>query len=170
MKLLTRHQIADNTTMAILRKLETKIPPPVYGLITAVIMWWLDTQYPALAVIPAALSSSGSIIILAGFSIDLLALRQFFSKGTSANPLSPDKASTIVITGLYRYTRNPMYLGLLIALCGWGIYLGNLASLTCLPFFIWVMTWMQIKPEERILSATFGEPYTDYLKQVRRWL
>jgi protein-S-isoprenylcysteine O-methyltransferase Ste14 len=63
-----------------------------------------------------------------------------------------------------------MYLGLLIALTGWGLYLGNLASLACLPLFVRVLTQIQILPEERILREKFGESYEDYLLQVRRWI
>lgn len=150
--------------------LETKIPPPVYGLLTAIAIWWLDKWLPGWALLPAALKAPGIALMMGGFSLDLLALKQFTDKHTTVNPLSPQKASTVVVSGLYRYTRNPMYMGMLIALSGWCFYLGNLAGFLCLPLFILVLTQMQILPEERILSAKFGEPYTDYLKQVRRWI
>ena len=150
--------------------LETKIPPPVYELLTAILIWWLDKWLPGGALLPATLKIPGINLMVSGFCLDLLALKQFTGKHTTVNPLSPGKASTVVVSGLYRYTRNPMYLGLLIALTGWCLHIGNLASFLCLPLFILVLTQMQILPEERILSKKFGEPYTDYLKQVRRWI
>jgi len=151
-------------------KLETKIPPPVYGLLTAISIWGLDTLLPSLALIPSGHKPIGIVIILAGFSLDLMALMQFTRQHTSVNPLHPDKADHIVINGLYHYTRNPMYLGLLVALIGWCVYLGNIASFVCLPIFVWLLTRMQILAEERILAEKFGQSYTDYLKQVRRWI
>lgn len=156
--------------MKLERALETKIPPPVYGLMAAISIWWLDIQLPEYSLIPVSLKPVSMLLMLAGFSLDLLALSQFSRKHTTLNPLSPEKASTIVISGLYRYTRNPMYLGMLIALCGWSLYVGNILSFACLPVFVWLINRMQIQAEERILSEKFGQPYTDYLKQVRRWL
>ena len=156
--------------MISLNKLETKIPPPVYGLLTAISIWWLDKLLPAFSLLPSTVKPLGIFIMLCGFCLDLMALMQFARQHTSVNPLHPDKADHIVITGLYRYTRNPMYLGMLIALCGWCIYIGNIASFACLPVFVWLLTRMQIQAEERILSEKFGQPYTDYLNQIRRWI
>ncbi len=156
--------------MNIFTKLETKIPPPVYGLLCALLMWWLDKQFPGAAILPAFMKTSGIVLILTGFSLDLYALKQFVGKHTTVNPLSPGKARSIVVSGLYHYTRNPMYLGMLTVLIGWALLLGNLLSFICLPMFVWVLTQMQIKPEERILAEKFGNTYTDYLQQVRRWL
>lgn len=156
--------------MKIKNALETKIPPPVYGLLTAISIWWLNELLPNFTLLPFTLKPLGIVIMVSGFSLDLMALLQFTKQHTSVNPLHPDKADHIVVTGLYRYTRNPMYLGLLIALCGWCIYIGNIASFVCLPVFVWLLNRMQIQPEEQILLQKFGQPYKDYLRQVRRWL
>jgi protein-S-isoprenylcysteine O-methyltransferase Ste14 len=150
--------------------LETKIPPPVYGLITALLIWWLASVFPSLKLLPAWFKQMGIALIVIGVCLDLMALRQFYKQKTTPNPLSPNKANTIVISGLYRFSRNPMYLGLLLSLTGWTMYLGNLASLACLPVFVWVLNNMQIKPEEHALEKKFGESYTRYLSEVRRWL
>jgi protein-S-isoprenylcysteine O-methyltransferase Ste14 len=151
-------------------ELETKIPPPLIGLVTALFMWLVAQLLPTLEMASTNLYRVGIALIIAGFSLDVIALLQFRKNKTTFSPLNPDKASTIVATGLYRFSRNPMYLGLFIALTGWGLFLGNLASLACLPAFVRLITRFQIKPEERILSEKFGESYTDYLKQVRRWI
>ena len=150
--------------------LETKIPPPVYGLLTALIIWWIASILPSLELLPGWFKQAGILLIVIGISLDLTALSQFFKQKTTPNPLSPNKANTIVVSGLYRYSRNPMYLGLLISLTGWALYLGNLAGLACLPIFVLLLNQMQIKPEERALKEKFGESYRNYLRDVRRWL
>jgi len=156
--------------MSLKSSLETKIPPPVYGLLSAALMWWLNKLFPTFSMPAENLGTLGIMVMLTGFALDLMALKQFTGKHTTVNPLSPGKASTIVVTGLYHYTRNPMYLGLLLVLFGWGLYLSNLVSFIVLPLFVAVLTKMQIQPEERILSDKFGTSYTDYLRQVRRWI
>ena len=150
--------------------LETKIPPPVYGLLTALIIWWIASILPSLELLPGWFKQAGILLIVIGVGLDLTALSQFFKQKTTPNPLSPNKANTIVVSGLYRYSRNPMYLGLLISLTGWALYLGNLAGLACLPIFVLLLNQMQIKPEERALKEKFGESYRNYLRDVRRWL
>ncbi len=150
--------------------LEMKIPPPIYGLLTGICIWLLDKQFPLLDVLPAVVQTTGLGFIFLGFGLDLVALGQFYFNRTTPNPLSPQKAKTIVVSGLYKYTRNPMYLGLLITLIGWTFFLGNIVGLICIPLFMWVINSMQIHPEEKILSKLFGTSYTDYLRRVRRWL
>ena len=156
--------------MSIKTELETKIPPPLLGFASALMMWLLAQLLPTLSLVSSNLYRVGIVIMLAGFSLDLIALYQFRKNKTTISPLSPHKASTMVASGLYKYTRNPMYLGLLIALIGWALYLGNLASFACLPIFVRLITRFQILPEERILREKFGAPYEQYLTQVRRWI
>lgn len=151
-------------------ELETKIPPPLLGLVTGLMMWLLSQLLPTLSMVSSNLYRVGIVIILAGLCLDVVALLQFRKNNTTISPLSPEKASTMVINGLYKYSRNPMYLGLLIVLTGWAFFLGNLASFACLPIFVRLITRFQIIPEERILRETFGEPYEKYLTQVRRWI
>lgn len=152
-----------------LSKLETKIPPPVYGAITAFLIWWVSESLLTFSFSLPILNKAGIVFIIFGVSLDIAALLQFRKNRTTLNPLSPDKASTIVSSGLYQYTRNPMYLGMLIALTGWALMRGNLAGFVCLPLFVWVLTQMQIKPEERLLREKFGELYVQYTQNVRRW-
>jgi protein-S-isoprenylcysteine O-methyltransferase Ste14 len=84
--------------------------------------------------------------------------------------MKPDAASSLVADGVYRWTRNPMYLGFLIALAGWAAYLANVASALVLPLFVLYMNRFQIVPEERALAARFGPQFEDYRRSVRRWL
>jgi protein-S-isoprenylcysteine O-methyltransferase Ste14 len=89
---------------------------------------------------------------------------------TTPNPIKPENASTIVTKGMYRFSRNPMYLGLFFWLMAWAIYLSVLSPFLLLPAFVWVLTVQQIIPEEKILEEKFGDSYTNYKKQVGRWI
>ena len=89
---------------------------------------------------------------------------------TTLSPLSPEKSSTVVTTGLYAVSRNPIYLGLLLVLVGWCLYLANWAAALLLPAFVAYMNRFQIAPEERALSARFGAEFDAYRTSVRRWI
>jgi len=84
--------------------------------------------------------------------------------------MSPETASRLVDSGIFRFSRNPMYLALLMALGAWGIFLGNLWGLLLIAGFVFYMNQFQIKPEERALETTFGPAYINYKSKVRRWL
>ena len=90
---------------------------------------------------------------------------------TTVNPTRPETASTLAVDGMYRRTRNPMYLGVLLCLIACGVYLANFASLLFVPtLFVIYMNQFQIKPEEQALTLIFGEEFTNYMLRVRRWL
>ena len=108
-------------------------------------------------------------LFAAGALVSLGGVMQFRRARTTVNPLTPEASSTLVISGVYRWTRNPMYLGFLIALCGWAVYLWNATSVLVLPLFIVYMNRSQIAPEERALRARFGQQFED-CRSVRRWL
>lgn len=152
-----------------MRTLELKIPPVVVVLVIAGLMAltarllpmdpWHFTDAKALAF---ALVTAGAFIAVAG----VIAFRQ---AKTTANPMNPDASSSLVINGIYRLTRNPMYLGFLLALAGWGVWLANLPALFWLIIYILYINQFQIIPEERILEDKFGDEFRAYRKQVRRW-
>ncbi len=133
-------------------------------------MWLLNRHIPMVDIIQAPWNKIGLGIILIAVSFDVWSLLLFLKKHTTPNPMKPENTSSIVIKGLYQYSRNPMYLGLLIILFGLGIWLGSLSPFILLPVFYWVITEMQIKPEERILEQKFGKEYLDFKNRVRRWL
>ena len=153
-----------------MKALELKIPPPGYALIIGLFMWLLNKHFPVIHFIESPWNKAGLVLIVLAFTMDLSSLFLFFKKHTTPSPFSPDNASTLVTTGLYKITRNPMYVGLLIILTGYAIWLGSLTPFGLLPVFYWVITNMQIKPEERILEKKFGQEYLDYKSRVRRWL
>ncbi|MFL6647317.1 MAG: methyltransferase family protein, partial [Sulfurifustaceae bacterium] len=89
---------------------------------------------------------------------------------TTKDPRHPERATALVTGGIYRITRNPMYLGLALVLVGWGIFLSNVLSLLGVVVFLGYLNRFQIVPEERALEARFGEAYRQYKQTVRRWL
>ena len=94
----------------------------------------------------------------------------FRMNGTTVDPRSPDKATALVRGGIYKLTRNPMYLGMAFVLIGGLIRIGNPLSILGLVFFVWYLTEYQIKPEEDALGELFGDDYKDYRTKVRRWI
>ena len=105
-----------------------------------------------------------------GAVIAVLGIVAFRRAKTSVNPLHPEKMSALVSGGVYRFTRNPMYLGLLLTLVGWAIGLGDFIPWLLLPGFIVYINRFQIGPEERALAAMFGAEFVLYRTRVRRWV
>ncbi len=101
--------------------------------------------------------------------IALIALIQFARAGTTASPMKPGESTKLVTNGVYRYSRNPMYLALLMMLLGFGLYLGNAFNTLLAAGFVYYMNAFQIKPEEEALTQRYGREYLRYLKEVRRW-
>jgi len=150
--------------------LELKIPPPVYALSMAVMMWLLNQYFPVLRFIDSPWNKLGLVLIVLAIILDSSSLYLFIKKHTTINPMHPNHTKDLVTTGLYRFTRNPMYVGLLVILFGYAIWLGSLTPFVLLPLFYGLITNMQIKAEERILEEKFGQEYLDYKNRVRRWL
>ncbi len=150
--------------------LELKVPPLVLLLVLAVAMWFAAMQLPSLAF---TLSwRHGLAVTISGVSIlFLLAGGYAFQKAkTTLNPTKPATASSVVASGVYRVSRNPMYVGFLLALTGWATFLSHPLPFLFLPIFVVYMNRFQISPEERALSAKFGDEYDRYKQGVRRWL
>lgn len=110
------------------------------------------------------------VLIISGAIPGLSGVVAFIQHKTTANPHKPDNASKLVITGVYQFSRNPMYLGLLLWLVGWGVYLSSFTSMLFLPLFVLYMNQYQIIPEEKVLTELFGNDYKNYQQRVRRWL
>ena len=94
----------------------------------------------------------------------------FRSNKTSVNPLNTDSVSSLVTSGIYNYSRNPMYLGMLFWLIGYACYIANPLNLVFLVLFVCYMNKFQIAPEEAFLKQKFAESYHAYSQKVRRWL
>jgi protein-S-isoprenylcysteine O-methyltransferase Ste14 len=97
-------------------------------------------------------------------------LASFRRAGTTFNPLKPEATSSLVVSGVYAFTRNPMYLGFLFVLVGWAVFLSNALAFLLLLLFVLYMNRFQIQPEERVLTARFGQEFLAYKSRVRRWI
>ena len=150
--------------------MKTKVPPPVWALITGVVMWFVAKSAYAYSIqVPYSLVFA-LVIGALGLSCSVAALRLFRSVETTVNPLKPEETSSLVTNGIYGKTRNPMYIGLSLVLIGWAVWLGSLSNIPVLVIFVVVMTELQIKPEEAALRDLFGQEYQDYCQQVGRWI
>jgi protein-S-isoprenylcysteine O-methyltransferase Ste14 len=152
------------------RALELKIPPAALGLLLGGLMWATARSVPALDfALPAKPVIAGSLAAV-GVLVAVLGIVSFRRAKTTVNPLSPEAASALVTSGIYQRTRNPMYLGMLLVLLGWAVFLANILALVFPIAFVVLMNRLQILPEERALTAVFGSKFADYQSRVRRWL
>jgi protein-S-isoprenylcysteine O-methyltransferase Ste14 len=146
------------------------VPPVAATLGVALPMWLVAQLSPALAVdLPGRLGAAG-LFVATGAAVGLAGVLEFRRVRTTVNPLRPEKASSLVTSGIFRLTRNPMYLGLALALLGWAVYLANPLAALGVPAFVLWMNQLQIPHEERAIAALFGEDFARYRSQVRRWL
>lgn len=142
-------------------------PPLVLVAVFAVLMAWLapDERTPAVAQ-----RVFGACVALAGIGLAVAGVIQFRRARTTVDPRTPEKASTLVAAGVFRYSRNPMYVGMVLLLAGWAIWLDSmLGGVFCALFFVW-MDRVQIPREEHHIGALFGDDYRHYCARVRRWL
>jgi len=150
--------------------LELKIPPAVLVAVTGALMWLAAIATPAAVLVIPGRSLGTAILMLTGVVISALGFAAFRRARTTVNPMKPGSASVLVAGGIYRLTRNPMYLGFLVGLLGWGVWLANIVAFLLLPAFVFYMNRFQIAPEERALVARFGPAFVAYQTRVRRWL
>ena len=150
--------------------LELRVPPPLVALLIAAAMWWLSLLPPSFE--PPALSRVVAAIGLAavGAAFSLSGVFAFRRARTTVNPLKPSSASSLVSGGVYKVTRNPMYVGMLFLLLAWATFLWSVWSVLGALLFAAYITRYQIVPEERALTALFGAEYATYRARVRQWL
>ena len=150
--------------------LDTAIPPPVAMLLVGAAMWAAAHACPGFAY-ALPLSTPVAILVgIVGLVCNLLPKLRFRRVGTTVNPMHPQATRHLVVDGLHRYSRNPMYLGQLLLLVAWAIFLANGLAMAFPPLFALYITRFQILPEERALAAGFGDAYASYRRRVRRWL
>ncbi|MCT8127598.1 isoprenylcysteine carboxylmethyltransferase family protein [Alishewanella sp. BS5-314] len=151
--------------------LELKIPPLLLMLLFALGMWLLA---PLTAPLSTQLALYTTVLALClavtGIAVALAGVLAFRRAKTTVDPRVPQQSSSLVLVGIYRYSRNPMYLGFLLLLAAFACYLQSLLALALLPLFVLYLNQFQIKPEERFLQQKFGKDYQVYLHNVRRWL
>jgi len=147
-----------------------RVPPVALFVVVALLMWAVASWLPSWQIALPGRTLVAVLLLLAAGAIGIAGVRAFQRARTTVNPLRPEKASALVTSGIYRRTRNPMYVALAIALLGWAIWLGHpLALLGVAAFVAWINRF-QIAPEERALRALFGTEFERYCSEVRRWL
>lgn len=150
--------------------LELRVPPLAVVLIAGVLMGVIALGTPPLEWLRAVRVACGAAIASIGILVAVSGVVAFRRARTTVNPMRPDGASSLVVGGIYRYTRNPMYLGMLLVLIGWAAYLARPWALMVLPVLVIYMNRFQIGPEERVLVGIFGAEFEAYRRRVRRWL
>ena len=150
--------------------LALKVPPVAQVIITAAAMYGVSKMVPALTF---SLNGSTALAVglgVMGLSLGIMGVTQFRIAQTTPNPQALEQVSSLVTSGVYQYSRNPMYVGLMLILLGWAFYLSHFLAFVLLPIFILYITRFQIQPEERMMAQKFGKIYQDYLNKVRRWI
>ena len=151
--------------------LELKIPPPVVALVLALLMWLVSSSLGQRIDVPFGTRLGVALLLVfIGQAISISGMVAFRRAKTTINPINAGAASSLVTGGIYQFTRNPMYVGLLLTLLAWAIFLSNPVALFFLPAYVLYIQRFQIGPEERVLSSLFVADYTAYMGKVRRWL
>ena len=150
--------------------LELRVPPPLAMLLAAGLMWLAALALPALDFPLEARGPIAVAVALAGVIVASVAFFQFRRAGTTVNPMKPAESAALVTQGIYRFSRNPMYVGDALMLIGWALWLANAAALALVALFVVYLNRYQIAPEERALGARYGAVYAEYCRAVRRWL
>ncbi|MFT4906263.1 MAG: protein-S-isoprenylcysteine O-methyltransferase Ste14 [Oleispira sp.] len=153
--------------------LQLKCPPPIVMMLSAILAGfvsqaeWVFLQQQVLVLENVFWPLS---FVIAGISLALAGVKEFNQQQTTVNPLDPSQSSSLVTSGIYQFTRNPMYLGMLLVLLGWADLLDTILAYSGAMIFFVYISLFQIKPEEEILTQKFGEDFLQYCKNVRRWL
>lgn len=152
------------------RSLELKIPPLALATVAGALIWLAAIALPRLRLdwpgrVPAAL-----LLGVAGLAVCLAGVAAFRRAQTTVDPMRPEHTRVLVVRGIYHYTRNPMYVGFALLLCGWATWTGTAAGLAIAITYVLYLDRFQVRPEERILQHHFGAQYDAYRSSVRRWI
>lgn len=153
-----------------MHSLDLKVPPLFVMAVVAGLMW-LGTRAVPVAHSPIPARSAIALgLTIVGLGVAVAGVVSFRIAKTTVNPLKPDTASSLVVAGIYRVTRNPMYLGMLIVLVGWAAFLANALAFIVAAAFVLYLNRFQIIPEEKALTTRFSPEFATYCSKVRRWI
>ena len=148
--------------------MNNKVPPPLVTLFFACCIYFSRDFF--LTINTLALTLLSYVLFLLGFGILFTAARSFKKHNTTINPIKIETASSLVVSGIFNYSRNPMYLGMALILLGLSLKFNLIGGLIFTTLFILFITNFQIKPEEKAMQKIFGEEFVNYKNKVRRWL
>jgi protein-S-isoprenylcysteine O-methyltransferase Ste14 len=150
--------------------LELKIPPDVVWLAVAALMWLTSRATPGLVVAESLRRAVALLLLAAGAGLIVAGRIALDRAGTTWHPTEPGRATSLVTSGVYRFSRNPTYVGMELVLLSWAVVLANPSAAVVSVVFVAYVGRFQVLPEERTLSLMFGEDYRDYVQRVRRWV
>jgi protein-S-isoprenylcysteine O-methyltransferase Ste14 len=153
-----------------MRRLETLVAPPLVMLIAAILIWGIRRTWPEMGVFIPGRRAIYWTLLVAGLLVAVAGVCEFRRARTTVNPMRPQNASALVTSGIYRFTRNPMYVGDVLILLAVAVFFSNPLGLAGVVLFVAWMNLLQIPAEERALRARFGAAYDAYCARVRRWL
>lgn len=153
-----------------LDRLELKLPPVLLVALVAAGMWWLAAVTVSFEAMPLVRGAIALLLAIKGGSIAAAGVIAFRKADTTVNPMTPEESSRVVQHGIYRHTRNPMYLGFLFVLVAWAVWLAAPWALLGPVLYAAWTTRFQILPEERALAERFGDEYRAYCRRTRRWV
>ena len=148
--------------------MNNKIPPPIVTLFFGLCIYLSRSYFPEFS--NSVLNLLSIISFVVGIFFFAAAVSSFKKQKTTVNPISIEKASSLVVSGIFKYSRNPMYLGMSFALLGLAFQFNLVGGLLLTSIFILFITTFQIKPEEVAMEKLFDQEWKNYTKNVRRWL
>ena len=148
--------------------IKTKFSPPLVALTFGFLIKYTKNIFPAIEIKNEIVF--GSFMIISGLIIILSAIILFKKYKTTITPLKPSKATKLIVSGVYKFSRNPMYLGLLLVLSGISTILNPIGGLFLIPLFILYLNFFQIIPEENAMINLFKDEFLEYKENVRRWI
>ena len=148
--------------------MSNKIPPPIVTLFFGLCIYLSRPYFPEFSF--SILNSLSTISFVLGITVFATAVSSFKRQNTTVNPISIEKASSLVVNGVFKYSRNPMYLGMLFILLGLTFKVNLIGGLLFTSLFMIFISIFQIKPEEAAMEKLFDQEWKDYIKNVRRWL
>ncbi|MDC3113249.1 isoprenylcysteine carboxylmethyltransferase family protein [Gammaproteobacteria bacterium] len=148
--------------------MSNKIPPPIVTLFFGICIYLSRPYFPEFSF--SILNSLSTISFVLGITVFASAVSSFKRQNTTVNPISIEKASSLVVNGVFKYSRNPMYLGMLFILLGLTFKFNLIGGLLFTSLFMIFISIFQIKPEEAAMEKLFDQEWRDYIKNVRRWL
>mgnify|MGYP001182567031 FL=1 len=148
--------------------METKIPPPIVTLVFGLSIYFSRGIFQVVEIKYSFYF--GILLLILGFIILISAVRLFRKDETTVNPLSPEQATKLVTDGIFKYSRNPMYLGMALVLGSIAIFFNLIGGIILVALFCAYITKFQILPEERAMRDLFSDDFDKYTKVTRRWI
>lgn len=150
-----------------MKQLELKIPPLLLMILFGIAIFYISNLDPFKL---ESFRSPSFFIVVVGGVVSIWSVVIFKNEKTTVDPMNPSKSNSLVVKGIYKYSRNPMYLSFYLWLLALSLYLGSPLAIVLSVFFVLYINIFQIHPEERALIKKFGKSYEDYTKSVRRWI